>query len=895
LVKKGRRGKGEPYKGGEIMIEKVKDILTELGFTCQEKELSLSEVKPLPKELYVREKVDPQWVENLKEYILEGALQPFIVCARVEGLQGLHLVDTHHTYFALKAAGKTTAKALVVQEEIPIEKIIIVQLRLNRSEQKPLTLRERKQAVLKHYQNIKNKLGKDFYRKRGQVIQEIMQETGLSRPYIYKVLEDTLQKEKEDLKKLVKELYSQGKSQYEIEEMLGVPQPTLSRWLNENNLQKIIHPSTVVDDFSAKRVFTDEGTLEKEFLELLNGKLEEGVRVQEFLAEYGKAFRAEDVKRFREWVMGVVEEVLLESHGKKDFFVYLMRQKLPLSEKALKNLYEHAKALAVVIEKARQEFRSLVEEVCLHDEAVSEEAIYRLIKERLHEKRTKGRFGEGNEYSIVSNFIFKHFSKLAALEAEKIKECVESMPVLKEEEVELDESLLDLSREEFETEIKARYPNHRVPQAVLQKLWEKLRQEKEKREREKELAILEELLQRAKDPYVQSVESLPQNPESAKVLKKYYHEVLQAFNSVKTAKLEDLKDFQGETLEELKSWLISNGFRVYNAEKLLAQLKEKKRAMELLEEFRKFPYASLEEFREKLSDQDRLVFAKYSTLFFEEFAKWPKAGDEEHMELARRMLDEGLTEQQLRLEYWRETGKIISPATLREYVQRLRAERELKLQEEMLLQVLSEMEKEEEEEKKKGITLKGVLSIAEKLHERMQKLKAYLKDVESKEVKTLIEKMDKDIQELKERVQYTLEARKGLRFPHRKLAVILLRLNEFSLKYLGARLIHSQDDMKRYMRLLDEAIAEYLTESGYDFEKDFPKILRAVLETYAYVNLRFYVSDEVFFRNFLKYRLSIGKGLTYFKDNMGNPRSMAEIMGWVENYLEEVGYGRNSG
>jgi hypothetical protein len=481
------------------------------------------------------------------------------------------------------------------------------------------------------------------------------------------------------------------------------------------------------------------------------------------------------------------------------------------------------------------------------------------------------------------------------LEEEKIKECVQSLPVLNAEEVELDESLLQLSREEFEKEIRARYPNHKVPQAVLQKLWEKLRQERERREREREMAILEALLQRAKDPHVQSVDSLPQNPEEAKVLKKYYHEVLEAFNSVKTAKLEDLKDFQGETLEELKNWLISNGFRVHNAEKLLAQLKEKRRAIELLEEFRKFPYASIEEFREKLSDQDRLVFAKYSTLFFDEFAKWPKAGDEEHMELARRMLDEGLTEEEIRLKYWRETGKIISPATLREYVQKLKTERELKLQEEMLLQVLSEMEKEEEEEKKKGITLKGVLSIAQRLYERMQKLKAHLKDVESKEVKTLIEKMDKDIQELKERVQYTLEARKGLRFPHRKLAVILLRLNEFSLKYLGARLIYDKDDMKRYMKLLDEALAEYLTESGYDFEKDFPKILRAVLETYAYARLKYKLTKEMFFKNFIEYRLDIGKGLTHFKDSMGNTRSMGEITNWVENYLEEVGYAAHSG
>ncbi len=74
----------------------------------------------------------------------------------------------------------------------------------------------------------------------------------------------------------MQELYSQGKSQYEIEELLGIPQPTISYWLNENNLQEIIHYSTTVEDFSVKRIWTDEGTLDREFLELLNGKLEEG-------------------------------------------------------------------------------------------------------------------------------------------------------------------------------------------------------------------------------------------------------------------------------------------------------------------------------------------------------------------------------------------------------------------------------------------------------------------------------------------------------------------------------------------------------------------------------------------------------------------------------------------
>ncbi len=84
------------------------------------------------------------------------------------------------------------------------------------------------------------------------------------------------------------------------EAVLAFLKQTLSRWLNENNLQIVSNPSTVVDDFSPKSIWTDEGTLDREFLELLNGKLEEGVRVQEFLSEYGKAFRTEDVKRFRE-------------------------------------------------------------------------------------------------------------------------------------------------------------------------------------------------------------------------------------------------------------------------------------------------------------------------------------------------------------------------------------------------------------------------------------------------------------------------------------------------------------------------------------------------------------------------------------------------------------------
>jgi hypothetical protein len=70
-------------------------------------------------------------------------------------------------------------------------------------------------------------------------------------------------------------------------------------------LQEIIYPCTAVHHFSVKSkdllIFTEGGQLNEKFLELLNGKLEEGVRVREFLSEHGKMFEAEDVKMFREW------------------------------------------------------------------------------------------------------------------------------------------------------------------------------------------------------------------------------------------------------------------------------------------------------------------------------------------------------------------------------------------------------------------------------------------------------------------------------------------------------------------------------------------------------------------------------------------------------------------
>ncbi len=142
-------------------------------------------------------------------------------------------------------------------------------------------------------------------------------------------------------------------------------------------------------------------------------------------------------------------------------------------------------------------------------------------------------------------------------------------------------------------------------------------------------------------------------------------------------------------------------------------------------------------------------------------------GDEEHMELARRMLDEGLSEEEIRLEYWQKTGKIISPAKLYRCVQKLQAERTVREQEEMLWQAV-ETEAEDTEEKKKGITLRGVLSAIRKLREKVQQTQNYLKDGNTQAAEKLLEKIAKDLQDLEEKVQFSLEREEGLKFPNRK-------------------------------------------------------------------------------------------------------------------------------
>jgi len=86
----------------------------------------------------------------------------------------------------------------------------------------------------------------------------------------------------------------------------------------------------------------------------------------------------------------------------------------------------------------------------------------------------------------------------------------------------------------------------------------------------------------------------------------------------------------------------------------------------------------------------------------------------------------------------------------------------------------------------------------------------------------------------------------------------------------------------------------YIMESGFDLEKDFQRILRAFLETYAYAFLKHKPTKELFFRRFIEYRHDIKEGTVDFRDAKGRRVTILEIKNLVENYLKEVNHAGNS-
>jgi len=146
---------------------------------------------------------------------------PLLVCAAT--FEGDFVVFHESLWRVLKDRGVEKARVLFFKGVWDMAELFYLREKL---------FRRRKKALVEfYYLAFKNFYGEDFYRNRAKVIQAISQKAGIRKQTIYAYLWKHLKKEKEELRRRVEELYSQGKTQMEIARLLGVPQQTISDWL----------------------------------------------------------------------------------------------------------------------------------------------------------------------------------------------------------------------------------------------------------------------------------------------------------------------------------------------------------------------------------------------------------------------------------------------------------------------------------------------------------------------------------------------------------------------------------------------------------------------------------------------------------------------------------------
>ncbi len=766
------------------MLNKVLTIFKSLSMPFEEREVSLSQVKPLPSSLYIREKVDQDWVETIKEYIQAKAIDPFLVVAQEIEFEGENfLVDTHHTYYALKELGYTKAKAIVITKKLSLIDLFHVQLVLNTSEQKPVSLKEKRESLRRYYFELKEKYGENFWRRRGEFIRELVEKSGLSEKTVYNLLGDEFEREKEKLKQVAYELHKEGKSLREIEELIDVPNSTLSLWIRElsQDTQGSVQFLQLTESgHSQMIIFLNNHTLNPAFVKLLSEYIEEGGKVIEFFKEREKQFDQGEAKRFMDFIRYLVERSLIEvvdlpvSEGtKKSAFIKRIREKTGLSEKACEYFYDSA--IKKAIEQAMHEFKSLVKELCDSDEAVSEENLKRLVSQKLDEKRKNGKFGEGNGYAIISNLMSRHLDLFFVKHQELVKDCLSSIPVLDLETATQELEGLDIRPEEVEQELRARFPEHKIPRNLIEAI-------KKEVEKKREEEILRGLLEGAKDPKLARVEDiLPQTEEERQVFKKYYYQIKKAFESVPFAKLEDLKG-EFESVEDVEAYLLSHGFRTANAKELFNAIQERKLLSKVIKKAKEPKYTNIDELLEDLTEEERKVAQKHLEKITQAIRDKRYATRDEVLEIARIGIERGWSVEEA-IKHLNSQGKACDRESMLrafEYVKEEKRKEEQMRELEQLAEEILLKEEEEEKEKERGITLQGVRSELEKLLERVRQAKS---QDDPEKIKKELEKIEEKIEKLLDRVEVALERKKP---EYTKEAVkIVLAINKYASQELG--------------------------------------------------------------------------------------------------------------
>jgi len=430
-------------------------------------------------DFYIRKALDLRHVEKLKQAILEGEELPPVIMVYVKELEDWRIVNGNHTAKAHELLQRPV-KVFEVEGEFSYEDAIRLQLELNPIENLPVSKQDLKVMAIRAYKTMRQVGAK----RRTEIIQKLALIFKKSERHIYRWLDEVIEEEDRELKEKAVKLWREGKTQEEIAKELGVPQQTISDWLKANNYQVKTYRILPIFDTCQKSVNTDTQshlTITKDFSDLMERyyeEREEGQKLEEWAKSKGIELDSEELKKLKSFLSDLTSRTAIEMlKDTQEAYEKLLRERLKaigFGTKAVKALVEsfskHKALIRKTCEELIKKIESLAENLDLSEEEILHEAFH-------HEA-----------------LLTKYRELFMSVCKDEIKKALSKYPVLSKEEISL-EAFYELAEEELEQELKAQYPDYRIPRDLIE--WLKLevrkkRLEEERRRLEEERARQEE-------------------------------------------------------------------------------------------------------------------------------------------------------------------------------------------------------------------------------------------------------------------------------------------------------------------------------------------------------------------------------------------------------------------
>jgi len=530
-----------------------------------------SQTLPVAREdFYIRKALDLRHVEKLKQAILEGEELPPVIMVYVKELEDWRIVNGNHTAKAHELLQRPV-KVFEVEGEFSYEDAIRLQLELNPIENLPVSKEDLKVMAIRAYKTMRQVGAK---RERTEIIQKLALIFKKSERHIYRWLDEVIEEEDRELKEKAVKLWREGKTQEEIAKELGVPKQTISDWLKANNYQVKTYRIFPIFDMCQKSDNTDTRshlTITKDFSDLMERyyeEREEGQKLEEWAKSKGIELDPEELKKLKSFLSDLTSRTAIEMlKDTQEAYEKLLRERLKaigFGTKAVKALVEsfskHKALIRKTCEELIKKIESLAENLDLSEEEILHEAFH-------HEA-----------------LLTKYRELFMSVCKDEIKKALSKYPVLSKEEISL-EAFYELAEEELEQELKAQYPDYRIPRDLIEWLKlevrkkrleeerrrleeERARQEEERKKREEhEKAQLSEIISSLRTSLPDSLESflMSLSDEDRAVALKYMAELKRVFDSLPKAPKELIEELakamlKGLTEEEAKEELRAKGY-----------------------------------------------------------------------------------------------------------------------------------------------------------------------------------------------------------------------------------------------------------------------------------------------------------------------------------------------